>query len=148
MDEGGGIQPSSGARSCAGLLETNALPGTDARMRTSRGIATPSKGRGHTVERTGTTIDAKNERLALIVDRCLESEAAYKLFDMLSSVAQLDMDARLEYIELIKESGVYSKDEIHALERLIISGAAQHLKEAIDQVRDEQGQREIGELVA
>ena len=107
----------------------------------------PSKGRGHSVARTRTITDAKNERLALIVDRCLESEAAYKLFGMLSSVAQLDIDARLEYIELIKESGVYSKDEIDALERLIISGAAQHLKEAIDQVRDEHIQREIDELV-
>ena len=100
------------------------------------------------MERTGTAAEVKNERLALIVDRCLESEAAYKLFDMLSSVAQLDIDTKLEYIELIKESGVYSQEEIHALERLIISGAAQYLKEAIDQVRDEQVQREIDELVA
>ena len=100
------------------------------------------------MERTGTAAEAKNERLALIVDRCLESEAAYKLFDMLSSVAQLDIDTKIEYIELIKESGVYSQEEIHALERLIISGAAQYLKEAIDQVRDEQVQREIDELVA
>ena len=109
---------------------------------------TPCKGRGHIVERTGAAAEVKNERLALIVDRCLESEAAYKLFDMLSSVAQLDIDTKLEYVELIKESGVYSQEEIHALERLIISGAAQYLKEAIDQVRDEQVQREIDELVA
>ena len=109
---------------------------------------TPCKGRGHIVERTGAAAEVKNERLALIVDRCLESEAAYKLFDMLSSVAQLDIDTKLEYVELIKESGVYSQEEIHALERLIISGAAQYLKEAIDQVRDEQVQREIDKLVA
>ena len=113
-----------------------------------KGTMTPCKGRGHIVERTGTTAEVKNEKLALIVERCLESEAAYKLFDMLSSVAQLDSETKLEYIELIKESGAYSEEEIHALERLIISGAAHYLKEAIDQVRDEQVHREIGELVA
>ena len=85
-----------------------------------KGTMTPCKGRGHIVERTGAAAEVKNERLALIVDRCLESEAAYKLFDMLSSVAQLDFDTKLEYVELIKESGVYSQEEIHALERLIM----------------------------
>ena len=90
---------------------------------------------------------AKNEKLALIVDRCLESEAAYKLFDMLGAVSQLDMDAKVEYMELVKDSGAYSEDEIEALERLIISGAAHHFKEVIDQVRDEQVQQEIESLL-
>jgi len=89
----------------------------------------------------------KNEKLALIVERCLESEAAYKLFDMLGAVSQLDMDAKVEYMELVKDSGAYSKDEIEALERLIISGAAHYFKKVIDQVRDEQVQREIEQLV-
>ena len=89
----------------------------------------------------------KNEKLALIVDRCLESEAAYKLFDMLGAVSQLDMDAKVEYMELVKDSGAYSEDEIEALERLIISGAAHYFKEVIDQVRDEQVQREIDQLL-
>jgi len=89
----------------------------------------------------------KNEKLALIVDRCLESEAAYKLFDMLGAVSQLDMDAKVEYMELVKDSGAYSQDEIDALERLIISGSAHYFKEVIDQVRDEQVQREIEQLV-
>ena len=100
------------------------------------------------MERTEPGAAVKNERLALIVDRCLESEAAYKLFDMLSSVAQLDIEAKVEYIDLIRESGVYSQEEIHALERLIISGAAHYLKEVIDQVRDEQVRREIDSLVS
>ncbi len=100
------------------------------------------------MERTEPGTAVKNERLALIVDRCLESEAAYKLFDMLSSVAQLDIEAKVEYIDLIRESGVYSQEEIHALERLIISGAAHYLKEVIDQVRDEQVRREIDSLVS
>ncbi len=89
----------------------------------------------------------KNEKLALIVDRCLESEAAYKLFDMLGAVSQLDMDAKVEYMELVKDSGAYSEDEIEALKRLIISGAAHYFKEVIDQVRDEQVQREIDQLL-
>jgi len=89
----------------------------------------------------------KNEKLALIVERCLESEAAYKLFDMLGAVSQLDMDAKVEYMELVKDSGAYSKDEIEALERLIISGAAHYFKKVIDQVRNEQVQREIEQLV-
>ena len=89
----------------------------------------------------------KNEKLALIVERCLESAAAYKLFDMLGAVSQLDMDAKVEYMELVKDSGAYSKDEIEALERLIISGAAHYFKKVIDQVRNEQVQREIEQLV-
>lgn len=40
-------------------------------------------------ERIETDPAVKNEKLALIVDRCLESEAAYKLFDMLGAVSQL-----------------------------------------------------------
>ena len=47
-----------------------------------------------------------------IVDRCLESEAAYKLFDMLGAVSRLDMEDRLEYIELVKDSGLYTDEEI------------------------------------
>ena len=90
----------------------------------------------------------RNERLALIVDRCLESEAAYKLFDMLGAISQLDVEAKLEYVGLVRESGVYTDEEIHAIERLILSGTAQYLKEVIDQVREEQIQREIAELIA
>lgn len=90
----------------------------------------------------------RNERLALIVDRCLESEAAYKLFDMLGAISQLDIEAKLRYVELVRESGVYTDEEIDAIERLILSGTAQYLKDVIDQVREEQVQREIEELVA
>lgn len=90
----------------------------------------------------------RNERLALIVDRCLESEAAYKLFDMLGAVARLEMEDRLAYIELVKESGLYTDEEINAIERLIVSGTAGYFKDVIDQVREEQVQREIDELTA
>ena len=89
----------------------------------------------------------RNDRLAFIVERCLESQAAYQLFDMLSAVAQLEHQDKVEYLELVKESGMYTGEEIHALERLILSGAAHYLKEAIDQVRDEQIQREIADMV-
>ena len=88
-----------------------------------------------------------NERLAVIVDRCLESEAAYKLFDMLASISQLEMESKIEYIDLVRESGVYTDEEINAIERLILSGAAQYFKDVIDQVRDEQVQREISEML-
>jgi len=106
-------------------------------------------------ERKGRHVDGpelqtadRNERLALIVDRCLESEAAYKLFDMLGAISQLDIEAKLRYVELVRESGVYTDEEIDAIERLILSGTAQYLKDVIDQVREEQVQREIEELVA
>jgi len=99
------------------------------------------------VDRADLQTDQQNERLAVIVDRCLESEAAYKLFDMLGAVSQLEMDAKLEYMGLVRESGVYTDEEIGAIERLIISGAAQYLKEAIDQVREEQVQREIEDML-
>ena len=90
---------------------------------------------------------AKNERLAIIVERCLASPAAYQLFDILSSISQLDLEDKLEYMELVKESGAYTDEEIYALERLILSGAAHYLMEVIDQVRDEKIQREIDEML-
>ena len=99
------------------------------------------------MEKTNLNTTARNERLAIIVERCLESPAAYQLFDMLSSISQLDLEDKLEYMELVKESGVYSDEEIDALERLILSGAAQYFKGVIDQVRDEQVQREITEML-
>ena len=36
-----------------------------------------------------TKTSVRNERLAFIVERCLESQAAYKLFDMLASISDL-----------------------------------------------------------
>ena len=92
-------------------------------------------------------VATKNERLAVIVERYLASPAAYKLVDMLSSVAQLEVEAKIEYMELVRDSGLYTDEEIHAIERLIISGAAQYFKDAIDQVREEQVQREIEDML-
>jgi len=48
---------------------------------------------------------------------------------------------------LVRDSGLYTDEEIHAIERLIISGAAQYFKDAIDQVREEQVQREIEDML-
>ena len=95
------------------------------------------------MERTDLPLQTRNERLAYIVERCLESPAAYKLFDMLASISDLDKDAKLEYMELVKDSGAYSDEEISAIERLIVSGAARYFKGAIDQVREEQVACEI-----
>ena len=92
--------------------------------------------------------EVRKERLALIVDRCLASETAYKLFDMLGSICRLDADARHEYMKLVRESGLYSEEEIVAVERLIASGAAQCFKEVMDQVREERIEREIRDLVS
>ena len=36
------------------------------------------------MERADLQLGARNDRLAYIVERCLESQAAYKLFDMLA----------------------------------------------------------------
>jgi hypothetical protein len=91
--------------------------------------------------------DARKDQLARIVESCLECEAAYKLFDMLSAISQLDMDAKLEYMEMVREAGVYTEEEVYALERLIVNGNARFFKDAIDQVRDEQVNREIGEMI-
>ena len=90
------------------------------------------------MERTDLPLQTRNERLAYIVERCLESPAAYKLFDMLASISDLDKDAKLEYMEMVKDSGAYSDEEISAIERLIVSGAARYFKGVIDQVREEQ----------
>ena len=89
----------------------------------------------------------RNERLAFIVERCLESQAAYKLFDMLASISDLEPDDKVKYMELVRESGAYSDEEIDAIERLITSGAARYFKVVIDQVREEQVQREINDMI-
>ena len=88
-----------------------------------------------------------NERLAAIVERCLASPSAYKLFDTLASVARLDLEERMGFMELVKKSNVYTEEEIRSVERLILSGTAQYFKEVIDQVREERVQREIGDLL-
>ncbi len=88
-----------------------------------------------------------NERLAAIIERCLASQSAYKLFDTLAAVARLDLQDRMKYMELVKESGVYTEEEIRSVERLILSGTAQYFKEVIDQVREEWVQREIGDML-
>lgn len=92
--------------------------------------------------------EVRKERLALIVDRCLESEAAYKLFDLLGSICRLDGSARREYMRLVRKSGLYSEEELVAVERLIVSGAAQSFKEVIDRVREERIGQEIRDLVS
>ena len=99
------------------------------------------------MESTDPKIGTKNERLACIVERCLESQAAYKLFDMLAAISDLDKDAKVEYMELVKDSGAYSEEEISAIERLIISGTARYFKQVIDQVREEHVQREIEDML-
>lgn len=91
--------------------------------------------------------DARSEHLATIVERCLDSAAAYRLFDMLADIARLDLKSRLEYMEMVKSSGAYTDEEVTAIERLILSGAARYFKDVIDQVRAERVQREIDELL-
>ena len=86
------------------------------------------------------------EKLAVIVDRCLESEAAYKLFERLGAIARLPMEDRLAYIARVRDSGLYSEEEVHAVERLVLTGTASSFKEVIDQVREERVQHEIERL--
>ena len=100
------------------------------------------------MENAETRSSLRNERLANIVEQCLGSQAAYKLFDMLSSISDLDTRSKSKYIELVQDSGEYSDEEIDAIQRLIASGAASYFKEVIDQVRDEQVQREIEALLS
>ena len=123
------------------------------RSRSGRGFlrntANPLVAKGLAVEPVDQdAAEVRKERLALIVDRCLESEAAYKLFDMLGSICRLDAGARREYMRLVRESGLYSEEEMAAVERLIATGAAQCFKEVIDQVRGERIEREIRDLVS
>ncbi len=99
------------------------------------------------MENIETKTSVRNERLAFIVERCLESQAAYKLFDMLASISDLEPDDKVKYMELVRESGAYSDEEIDAIERLITSGAARYFKVVIDQVREEQVQREINDMI-
>ncbi len=89
----------------------------------------------------------RNEQLLSIVERCLESPAAYKLFSMLASIAALDLDARMEYLTMVRESGAYTEEEIDAIERLILGGTAQYLMKVIDRIRDDRIQQEIDVMV-
>ena len=99
------------------------------------------------MEAADTRTNVRNERLASIVEQCLGSQAAYKLFDMLSAISDLDKQSKTRYMELVRDSGEYSEDEINAIERLIATGAASYFKAVIDQVREEQVQREIEALI-
>ncbi|MBI2504510.1 MAG: hypothetical protein HYW07_14915 [Candidatus Latescibacteria bacterium] len=100
------------------------------------------------MERIEQQTDVQHQRLAQIVECCLESEPAYKLFDMLGAISQLDVEAKLHYMALVRESGVYTEEEIQAIGRLILSGTAQYFKDMIDKVREEQVRREIAEMLA
>ena len=100
------------------------------------------------MKRTEQQTDTQHQRLAQIVECCLESEPAYKLFDMLGAISQLDVEAKLHYMSLVRESGVYTEEEIEAIGRLILSGTAQYFKDMIDQVREEQVRREIDQMLA
>ena len=99
------------------------------------------------MEKANAVAGERNVQLARIVESCLESEAAYKLFDMLGAVADLDAGSKRQYVELVRESGAYTDEEIDAIERLVVDGSARFFKDAIDQVRQECVQREIEELM-
>ena len=88
-----------------------------------------------------------SERLICIVERCLESQAAYQLFDMLAGIAGLDLRAKTEYLRMIRVSGAFDEEEIGAIERLIVSGAAQEFKETIDRVRQARIECEIDRIL-
>ena len=53
----------------------------------------------------------------------------------------------LEAFRVDADTDNLSDEEIYALERLILSGAASYFKSVIDQVRDEQVQLEIEEML-
>ena len=88
----------------------------------------------------------REERLAAVVERCLESEAAYKLFERLGAIARLPMEERLAYVARVRSSGWYTEDEVHAIERLVVSGTAKSFQEVIDHIRQERVQHEIERL--
>jgi hypothetical protein len=88
----------------------------------------------------------REERLAAVVERCLESEAAYKLFERLGAIARLPIEDRLAYVARVRDSGWYTEDEVHAIERLVVSGTAKSFQEVIDQIREERVQHEIERL--
>ena len=84
----------------------------------------------------------QNERLAIMVERCLDSPSAYRLFAILGSVSKLGLRVKLEFLDLARDAGGHSKQEMDAIARLTLSGAAQDFKAVVDQVCDEQVKRE------
>lgn len=88
----------------------------------------------------------REERLAAIVDRCLQSEAAYRLFEKLGAIARLPMEERLAYVARVRDSGWYTEEEVYAIERLVVSGTASSFGEVVDQVRQERVHHEIERL--
>ena len=89
-----------------------------------------------------------DDRLAIMVERYLDNPSAYKLLAMLAPVSRLNLGAKLEFMALAKEAGVYTDEDMCASAHLMVNGAAQYLKEVVDQVRDEQVQREIAEMLS
>jgi hypothetical protein len=87
------------------------------------------------------------EQMAIIIDRCLQSEAAYKLFVVLGSIAVMSMDVRREFILMISSTGIYEKDDVQAISKLLLSGKAAEVLDSINQVRKEQVLCEITEML-
>ena len=83
------------------------------------------------------------DRLAVLVEQCLDSPSAYRLFAVLTTVSRLGVRVKLEFLDLARSSGGYDDQEMGAIARLTMSGAAESFKEVVDQVRDERVRREI-----
>jgi len=62
-------------------------------------------------------------------------------------VALMDVESRVEYLNNVKKSGVYTEEEIFAIERLIMSEVAVYFMDVINTARERQVQHEIEEML-
>jgi hypothetical protein len=92
-------------------------------------------------------IPTLDERLAALVEHCQESRAAFELLEMLVSIAQLDADARVRYLETLRRSDICTDAEMEIIERLILNGAARCFAPVIEKARAARVQREIAEML-
>jgi hypothetical protein len=59
----------------------------------------------------------------------------------------MDVESRVEYLNNVKKSGVYTEEEIFAIERLIMSEVAVYFMDVINTARERQVQHEIEEML-
>jgi cell shape-determining protein MreC len=90
----------------------------------------------------------KNEPMQKIVQRCLDSESAYRLLKKLADLAEENREEQIGYISEVTASEIYNEAEIEAMTMLIGSGIANYIMAVIDEAREEQVQREIEEMVS
>jgi len=96
-------------------------------------------------------MDDEAGRWAVVIESALSNTAIYQMFAQFKALAELPVAAKLQYLDTIKNIGLYSDAQIRAITNLILgedgSGrGAEAIMREIDTIREEKVSREIDEL--